>query len=222
MSDDRVNLHMSSEAEKYGFVTVEGIGDDASLLELASSLGHPAAGADGQLIKELRVMQHAAAPRRTLSAAFGTASFPLHTDTAFWNRPARFLVMRATGDLRRPTLVCPFEKLLSSMNARLIGAACKAIWVLASSTGPIYCGLTSRSSGGHFRCRYDRGCMAPANSEAREIDEYMNFAVPDSEVQQLSWSSGTAVVIANWQALHARGPEPPQEADRILKRIYVR
>lgn len=222
MSDDRVDSHMSREAEKHGLVTVKGVNDDESLLELASSLGRPIKGAGDRLIKELRVMHRAAAPPLTLSAAFGTAGFPLHTDTAFWNVPARFLVMRAIGDIRRATLICPFSELFSLTSARLTEAGRKAIWTLTSSTGSVYCGMTFRAFGENRGFRYDRQCMAPANSAARDIDEYMNFGVVDTAVRQLSWSSGTAVVIANWQTLHARGPEPPQEAERILQRIYVR
>ncbi|HWF37566.1 MAG TPA: hypothetical protein VG322_03545 [Candidatus Acidoferrales bacterium] len=213
---------MSREAEKRGLVAVKGVNDKDSLLELARSLGRPIAGADGHLIKELRVKHRAAALPCTLSAAFGTASFPLHTDTAFWKVPARFLVMRAIGDVRRPTMVYPFSELFVLTSERLFEACRRAVWTLKSSTGPVYCGMTFRASDESRGFRYDRQCMAPANSAAREVDEYMHFEAVGAAVRQVSWSDGTAVVIANWQALHGRGPEPPQEAERILQRIYVR
>jgi hypothetical protein len=51
----------------------------------------------------------------------------LHTDTAFWALPARFLVMRATGDKRRTTRVCPFDELLAHGGNSLAVAINKAV-----------------------------------------------------------------------------------------------
>ena len=221
MRNHPVDLHMSREAEEARSVTVKGVNDKDSLLELARSLGSPIAGADGQLVREW-VMHRTAARSCTLSATFGTASFPLHTDTAFWKVPARFLVMRAIGDVRRPTIVCPFSELFALTSERLMEAGRRAVWMLTSSTGPVYCGMTFRASDQGRGFRYDRQCMAPVNSAAREVDEYMHFEAVDTAVRPVSWADGIAVVIANWQALHGRGPEPPHEAERILQRIYVR
>jgi hypothetical protein len=64
--------------------------------------------------------------------------------------------------------------------------------------------------------------MAPANAAAQETEEFICAGLFKAAVQQVQWSDGAAIVIANWQALHGRGPEPWQEEERILQRIYVR
>ena len=48
-----------------------------------------------------------------MSAQFGMGEFPLHTDTAFWTIPARFLILRVSGDTRRPTTLLSFRKLIN-------------------------------------------------------------------------------------------------------------
>lgn len=212
---------ISREAEERGLATVKGIDDRGSLLELARSLGNPLRNADGEFMRELRVVPCTVARPSTLSAAFGSGSFPLHTDTAFWAVPARFLVMRAIGDNRRPTTVCPFGELFGLAGERLATAIRKSVWTLKGSTRSLYCEMAFRTSNQCRGFRYDRQCMAPANPAAREVDEYIRSRLPETAVQQISWSDGTAVVIANWQSLHGRGPEPPQEQERILQRIYV-
>lgn len=221
MEFHRVDTPMTREAETQGLVVVKGVSDRDSLRELARSLGRPVIGPDGELIKELRVTRRAAARPRTLSAAFGVASFPLHTDTAFWNVPARFLVMRAIGDIRRVTTVCPFIELFAFREGNVMAAARRAVWTLKTLNGPVYCGLPFRTPDQCYGFRYDRQCMTPANLSAKEVDEYIQSEVFDRIVRRVSWSNGTAVVISNWHALHGRGPEPPREAERILQRIYV-
>src|ERR1700679_2753734 len=94
---------ISREAEERGFVQISGIDDKDSLFELARSLGNPIKTSSDEFLRELRVRPCTIARPNTLSAMFGVGGFPLHTDTAFWALPARFLVMRVIGDNRRPT-----------------------------------------------------------------------------------------------------------------------
>lgn len=217
----RIDTPMTREADECGMVVVKGVSDRDSLFELAESLGSPISGVDGELIKELRVVEREAARPSTLSARFGTAGFPLHTDTAFWSVPARFVVMRVAGDVRRPTTVCSFINLFARIGEGLMAAARSAVWTLKTSSGPVYCGMQFRTFDGLRGFRYDRQCMIPANPAAREVDECICSAAFGSAIRQIEWSVGTAVVIANWQALHGRGPEPQRETERILQRIYV-
>jgi hypothetical protein len=63
--------------------------------------------------------------------------------------------------------------------------------------------------------------MTPANTAAKKVEEYMAEALSRVKGHHIPWSNENAVVIANWHSLHARGPEPPEEQDRVLQRIYV-
>lgn len=209
------------EAEERGLASVKGVDDESSLLELAKSLGNPIRNSSGDFLRELRVTPCTVARPNTLSATFGTGSFPLHTDTAFWPLPARFLIMRAIGDNRRPTTVCPFRELITLGGERLTTAIRKSVWLLRGPTRSIYCEMAFRARNDCRGFRYDRQCMTPGNPAAQEVDEYISSELPESVVQQVSWSTGTAIVVANWQSLHGRGPEPPREQERILQRIYV-
>jgi hypothetical protein len=209
------------EVEERGMAYVNGIYGPSSLLELARDLGRPLHNATGELIRELRVVPCTMARPYTLSATFGSGRFPLHTDTAFWTLPARFLVMRAIGDTRRPTTVCPFSDLFELAGDKLATVVRKSVWSLRASTASIYCEMSFRGHSRSLGFRYDRQCMTPANLAAREVDEYITSAASETVTQLISWSEGTAVVIANWVSLHGRGPKPPDEQERIVQRIYV-
>lgn len=209
------------EVEERGLAFVPGVDDGSSLLDLARSLGDPVPSADGKFVKTLKVIPHKAAHPRTLSAAFGSGSFPLHTDTAFWTVPARFLVLRAIGDTRRSTMACPISDILELGGRKLTTVVGKSVWSLRTSTGSVYCEMSFRGPDQRLGFRYDRQCMTPANSAAQEVDEFMSSGLPETATQQISWADGIAVVIANWHSLHGRGPKPPLEQERILQRVYV-
>src|ERR1700733_14506048 len=99
-------MNYFAELETHGWVCVKNVPDRAEFLELARSLGRPMMSPTGQLIKEIKITSKLLARPGTLSAAHGRGAFPLHTDTAFWPIPARYLMLRIQGDARRPTTVC--------------------------------------------------------------------------------------------------------------------
>src|SRR4051794_6145768 len=100
---------MTSELEFYGWQFVSNISSRDDLIKLAQSLGRPRPSLTGSIVKELRPVAKHAAQRLTLSATYGLGTFPLHTDTAFWPVPARYVVLRVHGDLRRSTTVRTFQ-----------------------------------------------------------------------------------------------------------------
>ena len=208
------------EVEQRGWTHIEGIDNEASLLGLAKSIGRPLRSATGEFVKELRIMPCSEAAPKTLSGTFGTGGFPLHTDTAFWAVPARYLVMRVIGDKRRTTPVCAFSTLFERSGGLKVESIQKSVWSLRASTGAVYCKMTLPTRTASPGLRYDRQCMTPANAAAREVEAFLS-SLTDNVVQEISWSDGMAVVIDNWRSLHGRGQEPPQERSRILQRIYV-
>jgi hypothetical protein len=88
-------MKLRETIEDRGWASIPGVNGASDLLQLAMSLGKPVENARHELISELRVATSAEARPSTLSATFGTGTFPLHTDTAFWPNPAKFLVMLA-------------------------------------------------------------------------------------------------------------------------------
>jgi hypothetical protein len=69
--------------------------------------------------------------------------------------------------------------------------------------------------------RYDRQCMFPANYAADEVAQAFQSVLEQNIGNNIDWSQQDAVVLANWQVLHGRGAEPPDERERTLEGNYV-
>lgn len=208
-----------NELNQQGWARVAGIDSTRSLLDLSKSLGTPVAAPTGEIIKELRITEREFARPGTLSHKYGQGSFPFHTDTVFWSLPARYLVFRIRGDMRRSTLVKTFATLLQECGSRATELAERSVWRLITPKSQVYSSMTFRTSG-ESGWRYDTTYMRPANRAAHELDESVRINASVGEC--ISWRKDEAVVVANWGALHGRGPAPANEGQRILERIYVR
>lgn len=142
-----------------GWVILNAEGD---LLDLANQLGTPVASRrGGEIVELLRPRSTADAPRRSLSAAHGLGTLPLHTDGAHHAVPPRYVLLRATTPSSCATTVIdshqidwqPAEREVLSRGA------------LAVTGGP-HGFLTTILASTWFR--FDEGCMRPAN--AKEYD----------------------------------------------------
>ena len=207
--------------EDRGWARVPGITGTSDLLRLATSLGKPVENARHALISQLRVVASMEARPMTLSARFGTGAFPLHTDTAFWPVPAKFLVVLARGDIRRTTTVCSLRRILDLGGINLMKVIEKSVWIVRGNHGNFYRQMTLSTKGIRSGVRFDRQCMKPANASAREVAAYFDSDDCATVVEHVEWRPHTAVVISNWHTLHGRGSRPVNEEQRILQRIYV-
>jgi len=207
--------------ESTGWSQIHGIYNDGDLLEVASSLGTPIQLSGGSYIKCIRPTSKAHAKPATLSATYGTGSFPLHTDTAFWPLPCRYIVMRVVGDFRRSTTVLRFAELFLNLDRTQIYDADHSVWRVDIPGRQFYCSMRFQS-GNASGWRYDTQCMRPANLAARKMCELTPRMIKGTRQHIIEWSDDTAVVITNWHVLHGRGPDPHQEGIRELHRIYVR
>ena len=175
------------------------------------------------MIKEIRVTPTPQAPPGSQSCLYGTGPFPLHTDTVFWPIPVRYVILRATGDTRRPTTVMSFSQLIQECGMGFSALAEKSVWLVGKTSEKLkkfYCSL--RFHNGHsFGWRYDADCMSPANAAAVAAHAILRPLVASGRGDCINWSSGRAVVLSNWHVLHGRGPEPAAEGVRIIERLYV-
>ena len=167
----------------------------------------------GELIKGLRVTSRSHARPGTLSSAYGSGEFPLHTDTAFWPLPARYLVFRVQGDNRRRTTVLSFADVFQQCSPPALLLAEKAIWLVRTKLGSFYCSLRIQ---GHCGWRYDGACMFPAIA-ARELRGLLYSPTASGRGANINWQRDEALVLLNWSVLHGRGPSPEDE-----KRAYPR
>ena len=161
------------------------------------------------------------APPGSQSSIYGTGPFPLHTDTVFWPSPARYVLLRGYGDTRRPTTVKSFSELVRKCDAQFHTFARDSVWIVRAGSKRFYCSLHFRE-GDSNGWRYDADFMSPANDAAVQVDTVLHQLVTSEKVDSITWSGDTAVVISNWTTLHGRGPEPLEEGDRVIERLYVR
>lgn len=207
-----------AQVEESGWSRIPNVSTRQALLDVALMLGTPVVSSNGELVKELRVVPSFRARTGTLSKRYGRGEFPLHTDTAFWPEPARYLVMKARGDTRRCTTVLSFAELFEKCGCRWRALADSAIWLVRTTSESFYSLMTMKGLG----WRYDPQCMSPANRSAQELQEMLCRVMKSETGVQLQWCPDEAIVIANWRVLHGRGPAPECEQERIIERIYVR
>ena len=150
--------------------------------------------------------------------------FPLHTDTGFWPLPVRYVFLRADGDIRRPTTVKSFERLIAECGDGFAALAERSVWLVGRASEKLkkfYCSLRFRHAN-ISGWRYDADCMSPANAAAERVNRILRPLVHSAQADSINWSSGLVLVLSNWQVLHGRGPEPPSEGERLIQRVYVR
>lgn len=208
------------ELNELGWTCVSGIADRLDILKLARSIGRPIRSPTGDLVKELAPTAKADARKGTLSETYERGPFPLHTDTAFWPVPARYVILKARGDIRRQTTILSFTKLFREGAEDLHRLAEQSVWLTQTSSSSLYCSMKFSTADGKG-WRYDSQCMTPANSAAKRIREILGPLLSCDQAECINWRDDLAVVLCNWEVLHGRGPSPVNEGNRIIERIYV-
>lgn len=204
-----------------GWTLVDGVSSQEHLVALGKTLGSCVRTPNGELVKEIRRIPQDQAPPGSQSAIYGSGPFPLHTDTVFWPLPVRYVLLRGYGDTRRPTTVRSFPDLLKDLDGKFHDSARDSVWRVRAGSKSFYCSMQFRH-GDSLGWRYDADLMIPANGAAAHVGEVLRPLVAGEVDESITWSGDQAVVISNWTVLHGRGPQPPNEGDRIIERLYVR
>jgi alpha-ketoglutarate-dependent taurine dioxygenase len=200
-----------------GFVSVDLAIDEKAIIALAKSLGQPVSSHSGnRLVNGLSPAKNVSTEVVTFSSKFGLGRFPFHTDTAHWPLPARFLILQSVGTSQeRPTLLIKAQTLLDTVRT---GTWTRAVWKATGPRGAFLC--TFRSRVDHEQIfRFDPLCMKPMNSAATKFAEEVKRVTNSVTID---WVRGKAVVIDNWQVLHARADAPNDDSrTRCLNRVLV-
>lgn len=187
-------------------------------LELAKSMGRPIKNSEACYIDSLKVVDQAEAKKNTLSSRYGNGAFPFHTDTAFWNLPARIVLLRAVkGDLSRQTILRPFAPLLGLIGISTIR---QSAWICDTGTRKLFTTMEFESETQHG-FRYDPNCMKPANKAAHAVEKALKSDLMKNDNKFIEWIPNRVTVIPNWTYLHARGTSSQINQARILERIYI-
>jgi alpha-ketoglutarate-dependent taurine dioxygenase len=211
---------ISAELDTRGWTRIPAIRNRSELLQLANSIGHPVASPTGEIVKSLRPVPVEKAPTGTLSSVFGLGPFPLHTDTAFWPIPARYVVLRVQGDIRRHSRLWTFAEMVAT-EPKVLSLAERSVWLVRTNSGRFYCSLRFRHLG-MIGWRFDQQCMHSVNKPAQELEEILRSILAANPGYCFGWSRNEALVLSNWQVLHSLGSAPEGEGERVLERIYIR
>jgi alpha-ketoglutarate-dependent taurine dioxygenase len=183
--------------------------------DIARLLGEIVPGRDRQLIERVVPRQLSEAFSGSLSSVYGLKQLPLHTDTAHWPTPCRFLILACleVGPLPVPTdLLDSYRMTLSDDNV----AACRrAPFLVRNGKRSFYSSIVDEDR--QFM-RFDRGCMTPCCKQGRTVLEAFDPRrhAPASH----EWKRGDILVINNWRVLHGRGGERTAPG-RVLLRAMI-
>ncbi len=203
-----------------GWVAEEVLRSDCALLELAATYGRPIPSKDGHLICKLRPVPPTCAAPKTFASIHGTKAYPLHTDTAFWPTPARYIILSATGDLRRSTTLCRWETLLHTFSTAELRCLESSIWTVAVTRQPFLCTIRFRLND-DVGYRFDPVAMNPINRAAHEASVILNHHLSNVKPMAFDWADHAVLVLDNWRVLHGRGEAPEGEGERVISRIYI-
>ena len=188
------------------------------MLAFARTLGEIAPGRSHQLVERIIPQTAETAFAGSLSSRYGLGTLPLHTDTAHWSRPCRYLVMACAepGPVPTPTL------LVDAWHARLSEleelACSRAVFLVRNGRRSFYGSIRERNRG---FIRFDPGCMTPVSCDG-EIA--LRAFSPDRQKDALrrhDWKTHEILVIDNWRVLHGRGDGVRIAPGRVLLRAMV-
>jgi alpha-ketoglutarate-dependent taurine dioxygenase len=170
-------------------------------------------------VRDIRPQLLQVAKENTLSSRYGTDAFPFHTDTAHWDRPARYLVLYCVdpGEGKRATLLQ--DSRLWRLDEVEKDLACRALW----KTGhlrPRLCVL-AEGAGGELTIRYDMDCMRPMTKEAQELKVLVEARISCSAQLRIEWQPECLLIIDNRRMVHARGKSSQPDKHRVLKRMLI-
>jgi L-asparagine oxygenase len=190
-----------------------------ALLNAAKSLGKIAPGRGGAQVEEVVPEPVETARPGSLSSHYGLNPLPLHTDTAHWIMPCRYLALACvrTGPSPTPTILLDSRKATLSASERM---ACRsAVFSVRNGRGSFYGMIAERD---RPFIRLDPGCMTPLSSEGTMALAAFDIERHADALEAHDWSVGDILVFDNWRFLHARGYRAATDRGRVLLRAMVR
>ena len=187
---------------------------DQELLEFALLFGHVVPGARGEMVQNLPARQKGEGPIGSFSYSVGYESFPWHTDTAYWDRPARYLLLYSPVASPCATTYQSFEAIrtaipdfdyLMERAVFLLDVPGKRHYLSPSIDGKGY--------------RLDFHIYRPVNDEAFHLRKCVSEYLIKNHFRHV-WSGKEVVIMDNWRFIHAR-EDAQNDKSRLLKRIYI-
>ncbi len=155
----------------------------------------------------------------SLSGKYGLSAFPLHTDTAHWVTPCRYIVLACLEPGESGTDTVLLDMASAVLTAEEIALATFAPFVVKNGPRSFY--STILSSSREF-IRLDRGCMEPTNAGGNKALALFDRERWNSQLVRISWRMGDVLILNNWRVLHGRDSIESTADRRTLMRKQIR
>lgn len=210
-------IRLHTDLQTNGWVEIENISSDKDLLKLSNELGQIIPQHGGQLIYKLSPSNGKNSVRGSFSNIHGFGSFPLHTDTAFWSVPVRYILLSSIYPSSCNTILTNSHLMLNQFESKDRENAKRAIFKVRTSHSQFYSTLIfneKKDTG----IKYDPACMFPVNKYAIAfVQKIKEIEMP---IVEIKWKGTNSLVIDNWKIFHGRNAAFIDEK-RELKRIYI-
>lgn len=192
---------------------------DKQLIDLASQIGRIYLHPNGDLIDQVIPKSKIQSIKNTFSYNYQFEAFPFHTDTAFWNLPARFVLMSNAIASNTATTIIHTNQLFTSLSDKEKNILSNAVFLLKTPTANFYSKLLNKLNNTSF-FRFDPNCMKAMNKDAIEAKEIIKIKLEAIPVNRITWERPKILIFDNWKTLHAR-ESIGDDSERLLKRIYI-
>jgi len=158
------------------------------------------------------------ARQSTLSHQYGLGALPLHSDTAHWTVPCRYIVLACAeiGTVNTPTLLVNADDPSFSPDERLLLRS--STFLIKNGRKSFYSSLIDRKQ--RFT-RFCPACMTPLTDSGMTAMNLYSMERQRDRVVTHRWEERNVLIIDNWRMLHGRGNETPADPLRRLLRVYV-
>ena len=190
-----------------------------TILEAAGALGRPVPSLPGRPLVEWLSTVPERTRRPNLTALHGSGAFPLHTDTAHWPVPARYLFLSCfePGEAGRATLVWRFDETVFT-GSQLDTLRGEPV-LFVTGRNSFYSTVLSPS---RPFVRIDLGCMRAITSAGRNVLGMLKEVLESVTPARIRWRRGGLLLLDNWQVLHGRDSTEVPDAARTLGRTLIR
>lgn len=193
--------------------------NNEELLKMASKYGTPYPDSNGYLIQKLESKSKDKSLKKSLSFNFGLGKFPYHTDTAFTDLPARYLLLTSVLNSKTPTNILDFYKIINNLSQTEIKIIENSIFALKTPQESRFVKMIFKFKG-TLGVRFDPNIMTPYNKNAKNAIEIIENHISKLKPYEIDWTNNNVIIIDNWRCLHSRSKVIDDK--RILKRIYIK
>jgi L-asparagine oxygenase len=174
---------------------------------------------DTRITRVISPSDYRYAPSNTLSSRYGLGAFPPHTDTAYWRRTAKYVLLRCIHPGHGGRVTEIFDSRQWKIGTDTRDLICGAVWA-AQAQKPFLCTI-AETSRGQLAFRYDMNCMVPVTKDGGCSKDVMDDLIASSGRELIRWRQGDLLVLDNHRCIHARGMSSLPDGDRALEKILV-